>query len=527
MAVCASAVIPFTLIQSATARPTAAASPGLSSPAGPGESIALVKSSTTSTVFAVGQAVPYTFVVTNTGTVDFHSVSVADYAGATASGPALTLPSCPTNDLAAGASETCTSTYIVTSSDMSSTAVVDTAVASGGQCSCAEVTSPPSTVTIPITPSTPIQTANLTLAKASTTKVISTVGQLIPFTFVVTNHGSQPVSAVAIRDTQSPPSLNAQMSSIVCPSPTLAVGASETCSSTYTVSFADFAHGSVTDTAVAVAVPDGGVLEMSGPSTVTIPIETIAIVKTSSTTAITAVGQVVPYTFVVTNTSAIPLQAVSVTDFVGATTGGATRTRPHCPTTNLAAGASETCTSTYTVTSADMASPAVVDTAVAHGSGCGCATITSDPSTVSIPVGSQQPLTLKKSTSTTTVTAVGQKIAYTFTVTNTSNQLMTNIAVIDTQSDPVLASSLSAISCPSTTLPAGASETCTAVYTTSATDLANGYVSDSAVVTATFTKSPGGSTSTVVTSVPSSVTIPVPSSARRSPIVTTPVSVTG
>lgn len=88
-----------------------------------------------------------------------------------------------------------------------------------------------------------------------------------------------------------------------------------------------------------------------------------------------------------------------------------------------------------------------------------------------------------------------------------------------------------AITCPSTTLAAGASETCTALYLTTVADLTNGFVSDSAVVTAT-TMVPD-QTTTVITSVPSTVTVPylgVPATtppAPSSPIVPTSISVTG
>ena len=50
------------------------------------------------------------------------------------------------------------------------------------------------------------------------------------------------------------------------------------------------------------------------------------------------------------------------------------------------------------------------------------------------------------------------------------------MTVTDTQTAPSLDSSLSAISCPSTTLAAGAYETCTATYTVTAADIANGSV---------------------------------------------------
>jgi hypothetical protein len=130
------------------------------------------------------------------------------------------------------------------------------------------------------------------------------------------------------------------------------------------------------------------------------------------------------------------------------------------------------------------------------------------------------------------VTAVGQQIHYSFLVVNGLNVTLTNVTVVDTQADPSLNSSLSDITCPSTTLAAGASMTCIAIYTTTAADIANGFVADSAVVMGTPSPLPNGQPASPITSDPSTAAVPATAppgapTAQPSPIAPVVVSVTG
>ncbi len=111
-------------------------------------------------------------------------------------------------------------------------------------------------------------------------------------------------------------------------------------------------------------------------------------------------------------------------------------------------------------------------------------------------------LTLSKTESPSSpnpITKAGQSVTYDFAVTNTGNTTLNNLAITDAQSVP--GETLNApISCPVTSLAAGASVTCTGSYTVTSADISNGQVSDTAIATA----SSNGST---ITSSPSSVTI--------------------
>jgi uncharacterized repeat protein (TIGR01451 family) len=483
--------------------------------------ITVVKSASPTTFSTINATVDYSYTVTNTGNVTLSAVAINDaHAGLIGLG-------CPLASLDPTKQEVCTATYQTTQGDLDAGSVVNTASAQGFAPGATTPTvSSPSTATV-----TAIQSPAISVLKTSTAQDIQSIGQRVPYVFTVTNTGNVDLSDVSVADKQSDPSRGTSLSPIVCPTSSLSPASAESCTATYIVTAADLDHRSVSDSAVARGTATNGTAVVSPPSILSIPLSSISIVKSSATTGVTEVGQSVPYSFVVTNSGATDLTEVRVKDFSGTAAQGTQLVSPQCPSGSLKPGEIETCTSSYLVTSTDLSSSVVADTAVAVGLPPSGHTTTSDPSTVSIPVSSGHPITLLKTADTTVVTKVGQKIHYSFLVTNGSNTIMSGITVIDTQSTPALNASLSAISCPSATLAVGASETCTATYTTTATDLANGYVKDTAVVTATPLSGSGGQPLPPVTSPTSSVAVPVklvtPPTATESPIVQTAVSVTG
>ncbi len=98
----------------------------------------------------------------------------------------------------------------------------------------------------------------LTVVKSSTTEDIRTVGQVVPYSFLVTNTGTTVLTSITVTDTQTAPSLNSSLSAINCPSNSLAAGTNETCTATYTVTSADLANGSLGDSATATGTPPSG-----------------------------------------------------------------------------------------------------------------------------------------------------------------------------------------------------------------------------------------------------------------------------
>jgi uncharacterized repeat protein (TIGR01451 family) len=104
----------------------------------------LVKSATESSFDAAGETINYDYLVTNTGNVTLSAVGVVDaHAG-------LSGLSCPDATLAAGASETCSATYVVTPADVSAGSVLNTATAQGTPPgTTTPINSLPSSVSVP------------------------------------------------------------------------------------------------------------------------------------------------------------------------------------------------------------------------------------------------------------------------------------------------------------------------------------------------------------------------------------------
>jgi uncharacterized repeat protein (TIGR01451 family) len=115
-----------------------------------------------------------------------------------------------------------------------------------------------------------------------------------------------------------------------------------------------------------------------------------------------AVGQPIDYSFVVTNTGNVSLDAISVDDVQSAPATQANLTGPTCPVSSLAPGDNETCTATYTVTQADLNNGSITDSATASGTPPGSQTpVTSGSSTFSVSALFAA-VTLTKSASTLT-----------------------------------------------------------------------------------------------------------------------------
>ncbi len=203
-------------------------------------------------------------------------------------------------------------------------------------------------------------------------------------------------------------------------------------------------------------------------------------------------GDTIAYSFVVTNTGAVTLTLVGVTDAkVGAIT---------CPSTTLAPGAATTCTAGYTITQADVDSGAVNNSATATGRNPSGTTITSNNSSTSSSTSATATLSLSKTAGTPTDVNTngridrGDTIAYSFLVTNTGAQTITGVVINDAK--------ITGASCPTTTLAPGATTTCTATYTITQADVDAGTVNNTATASG---KNPAGGT---VTSASSSTATP-------------------
>ncbi len=201
-------------------------------------------------------------------------------------------------------------------------------------------------------------------------------------------------------------------------------------------------------------------------------------------------GTVVTYRYHVTNIGRVVLDPVKVTDPMAGLSAIT------CPATMLGPGQAETCTATYTTTQADLDAGHITNTGTARGASPDGSQVEVH-SSLTIPAAADPGFTLVKSSNLSSFGAAGTDITFTFTVSNTGNMTLHGLTITDSLPG------LSSITCPASTVPPDGSITCTATYTTTAQDVANGQLTNTATAVAT---DPGGTT---MRTTPSTVTVPV------------------
>ena len=227
------------------------------------------------------------------------------------------------------------------------------------------------------------------------------------------------------------------------------------------------------------------VVSPSAQSTVPVAITPAFTLDKIGPTQFGSVGDVITYTFRVTNSTEQSISTVTVTDPLIPDL--------NCTLTDIGPLATQDCTGTYTVTQADVDAETITNTATVNGMSSTGETL--DPATDTEvtpidPAAATRSVNLSKTANVTEFTAVGDQIRYSFAVANTGTQTLTDIVVTDplvglTCTVPTLA--------PSTT----DTSTCQAVYTVTQDDLDDGQVDNVASVAA-----PGSSGDT------SSLTVP-------------------
>ncbi len=391
--------------------------------------LALVKSSTTTSVTAADQVVPYSYDLTNTGNVELTSVTliddntdavpVCDWAG---SSDGVT----PAGILSVGEIVTCTAEHTVTQAEIDAGGDL-TNIATADSAETEEVTDQ---LDIPI-----VQDPDLSVEKSSATEAVTEAGQVVPYSYLVTNTGNMTLTNLTISDNNvdATPTCDWAGSSDEATDPgTLSPGETVICSAEHTVSQAEMDAGGFLSNVVTVD-SDETEPEMDD---LDIPITqnpVLALVKSSPVTEVSALGAV-PYNYLLTNMGNVTLTNVTLLD-------DKTDATPVCDwgtSSDAATGEgtlspSETvnCSGVHTVTQGelDLGDPLV-----------NIATADSDETepvtdTVTIPIVRMPVLLVLKTSLTTEVTFAGQVVDYSYKVTNDGNVTLTNITVTDNNVD--------------------------------------------------------------------------------------------
>ncbi|MEU3711912.1 DUF7507 domain-containing protein [Streptomyces catenulae] len=420
-----------------------------------------------------GDRVTYTVTLTNTGSAPFTDDNPASFSddltdvlddatynddatgGATVTGTTLNW----SGPLDVGATTTLTYSVTVNDPDTGNQHLRNAVTpGTGGVCAAAGscATDVPVIVTPPTEPS-------LALRKQVVTPGPFRPGDRVDYTYTVTNTGNTTINDLTLADDR--------LSDITCQATSLDPDESTTCTGTYTVTEADAAIGTVRNTAVARGESDGTSVE-SPPDSAQIEVVTsrpaLALRKTVDASHPYRVGDTATYTYTVTNTGNTTLSDITVTDN---RVSGIT-----CRATTLAPGTSTTCTGTYTVTAADASAGHVDNTAMAHGRSNGTP-VESPTSSARIDIVTSRPaLTIKKTVDSSRTYRAGDRITYTYTVTNTGDTTLNGITVTDNR--------VTDVTCRTTTLAPGESTTCTGTYTVTREDAKRGTLTNTAVATA-------------------------------------------
>ena len=296
-----------------------------------------------------GDLIAYTFVVTNTGNVTLTDISVSD--------PLVSSIICPSGNpiltLAPAATEICTGSYAITQADIDAGQKDNTATADSNE------TSPVTGDHMELIPQVP----GLDLVKAGALDLggdgVANPGDLIAYMFVVGNTGNVTLTSVSVSDPLVSP--------INCPSgnpiPTLAPAATETCTGSYAIIQADIDAGQKDNTATADSNETAPVTDDHMEPILQVP--GLELVKAGALdlggNGVADPGDLIEYTFVMTNTGNVTLTGVSVSDpLVSSIT---------CPSGDpiptLAPSSMETCIGSYAITQADIDSGQKDNTATA------------------------------------------------------------------------------------------------------------------------------------------------------------------
>jgi len=301
------------------------------------------------------------------------------------------------------------------------------------------------------------QSAGLTLAKSANPTTYNAVGQVITYTYTITNIGNTTLAGpFSVSDdklgTISP-----------CGAGPLALGGSTSCTSIHTITQADIDAGSITNKATASG---NGLTSNQASFTVTgSQNKVLALAKSARPTTYSAVGQTITYTYTVTNNGNTTLAGpFSVADDKQGTISP-------CGSGPLAPGASTSCTSTHTVTQSDIDAGSLTNIATAS-----FGAVTSNSASVTVTASRTMSIDLM-ATATPNFSSppvAGDTINYNIKITNTGTVTLSGVVLTDAS---LSAFATGGICGGVTTFNPGASISCSAIYTVMPQDISAGHVS--------------------------------------------------
>ncbi len=491
-----------------------------------------------------GDIITYTYVVTNCGNVTLTDVNVTEentlFTGTgTLPVPGVVMPS----TLAPSESATVTSTYAITQADINNSVINNQALASGNDPDGDPVTdlsdtsnpNDPNETGGPDDPtSTPIgPDPCISILKASSldlgTDNVATPGDIITYTYEVTNCGNVTLTNTMIVEEQGTFTGTGTLPIPTSVTPaTLEPGESGTASSTYAITQTDIDAGFVDNQATATAEdPDGtGVSDLSDTSNPNDPNQTdgdddptntsiglnacIEITKGSSLNLngdnIATPGDIVTYTYEITNCGNVTLDNVSITELDAGFSGtGALPTPSAVMPSTLSPGQIVNATSTYAITQADIDAGFIDNQAMVSGTDPENNVIDDlsdtsndldinetggDDDPTNTPVIQDPCIVLTKGSSLDVgadmVASAGDIVTYTYSVVNCGNVTLTNVTI---EEQDATFTGTGVLPVPSMVIPStlspGQSANATSTYVLTQQDVDNALLDNQALATGT------------------------------------------
>jgi LysM repeat protein len=217
------------------------------------------------------------------------------------------------------------------------------------------------------------------IVQADTSVPFTTVGQVIKYNYNVRNIGTLPAPGPVTIPGAACPEIN----TVGNQDAVLDINEVLVCTSSYTITQVDLDKGSVTTITTANV---GGV--SSNPVTTTVamvPPAILKLTKTANPVTYDQVGQIINYTYVITNSGVTTLGPAQ---FIVTDAGLASPINCGAATTTLAQNVTVTCSAVYTITQANMDAGSVATSATASGGGVppsqpASATVTKGPPSTS------------------------------------------------------------------------------------------------------------------------------------------------
>ena len=276
------------------------------------------------------------------------------------------------------------------------------------------------------------QNPGYTAVKTADKEKVTTAGEVITYTITVTNTGNTTLKDIPVVD---------DMAGINTKIDTIEVGKSASVTGTYTVKQEDIDKGGKIHNVATAGdkSPEKDVPVEQNPG--------YTAVKTADKEKVTAAGEVITYTITVTNTGNTTLKDIAVKDDMAGI---------NTKIDTIEVGKSASVTGTYTVKQEDIDKGGKIHNVATAG----------DKSPEKdVPVEQNPGYTAVKTADKEKVTAAGEVITYTITVTNTGNTTLKDIAVKD---------DMAGINTKIDTIEVGKSASVTGTYTVKQEDIDKG-----------------------------------------------------